>query len=364
MSLVVRRSASGTVSGAVSGSASGAELGTERAAEAERDAGAPHEDRLARARAALGAAERSAARWGGRLDRTALRSIGGDPAGAPRMRAVPAGPERTADPDRTAPTSAPATEPALEPLADGTRLPIPAPLAGLFPRTGLRAGSAVAVDGAATTSLLLSLAVAAAGQDAWCAIAGMPDLGLRAAIDAGLDPARLALAPAPGEQAPQVLSALADGVGVLVLGPDLALTPALWRSLLGRARAADTLVLAGRPPGRADLALTATTLGWQGLGAGTGRLRRRRLAVTSAGRGLAGEHRVEVLLPEVGGMIGVAPPARREQTLRREQAAPGTVAVPAEVAATAAPTTAVPATAAPPTEAPAPRPLHAARRAG
>lgn len=349
MSLVVRRSASGTVSGSASG--------TERAAE-ERDAGTPHEDRLARARAALGAAERSAARWGGRLDRTALRSIGGDPAGAPRMRAVPADPERTADPDRTAP----APEPALEPLADGTRLPVPAPLAGLFPRTGLRAGSAVAVDGAATTSLLLSLAVAAAGQDAWCAIAGMPDLGLRAAIDAGLDPARLALAPAPGEQAPQVLSALADGVGVLVLGPDLALAPALWRSLLGRARAADTLVLAARPPGRADLALTATTLGWQGLGAGTGRLRRRRLAVASAGRGLAGEHRVEVLLPEVGGMIGVAPPARREQTVRQEQDALGTV--PEEVAATAVLTAAVPATAAPATEAPAPRPLHAARRAG
>ena len=360
MSLVVRRSASGTVSGSASG--------TERAAEAERDAGTPHEDRLARARAALGAAERSAARWGGRLDRTALRSIGGDPTGAPRMRAVPADPERTADPDQVA--AAPAPEPALEPLADGTRLPVPAPLTGLFPRTGLRAGSAVAVDGAATTSLLLSLAVAAAGQDAWCAIAGMPDLGLRAAIDAGLDPARLALAPTPGEQAPQVLSALADGVGVLVLGPDLALAPALWRSLLGRARAADTLVLAARPPGRADLALASTTLGWQGLGAGTGRLRRRRLAVSSAGRGLAGEHRVEVLLPEVGGMIGVAPSARREQaalreqTLRREQAAPGTVAVPAEVAATAAPTTAVPATAVPPTEAPAPRPLHAARRAG
>ncbi|MFD1835791.1 hypothetical protein ACFSDA_12000 [Brachybacterium rhamnosum] len=353
MSLVVRRPASGTVSGSVSGAVSGSASGTERAAEAERDAGTPHEDRLARARAALGAAERSAARWGGRLDRTALRSIGGDPAGAPRMRAVPAGPERTADPDRTAP----ATEPALEPLADGTRLPVPAPLAGLFPRTGLRAGSAVAVDGAATTSLLLSLAVAAAGQDAWCAIAGMPDLGLRAAIDAGLDPARLALAPTPGEQAPQVLSALADGIGVLVLGPDLVLAPALWRSLLGRARAADTLVLAARPPGRADLALTAATLGWQGLGAGTGRLRRRRLAVTSAGRGLAGEHRVEVLLPEVGGMIGVAPPARREQAALREQGVLGTV--PAEVAATAVPTTAVP-----PTEAPAPRPLHAARRAG
>ena len=186
----------------------------------------------------------------GRSDRTALRSIGGDGAGAPRA-ATPVAPEPDPDP---------------EPLADGTRLPVPAPLAGLFPRTGLRAGSAVAVDGAATTSLLLALAVAAAGPDAWCAIAGMPDLGLRAALDAGLDPTRLALAPSPGEQRPQVLSSLADGVGVLVLGPELELAPALWRSLLGRARAADTLVLAARPPGRADLALHAVS---PGRGSGT-----------------------------------------------------------------------------------------------
>ncbi|MGO1686639.1 MAG: hypothetical protein ACTHYR_16845, partial [Brachybacterium sp.] len=32
------------------------------------------EQRLSRARAALGAAERSAARWGGRIDRTAMQS--------------------------------------------------------------------------------------------------------------------------------------------------------------------------------------------------------------------------------------------------------------------------------------------------
>src|SRR5699024_11103975 len=106
-------------------------------------------------------------------------------------------------------------------------------------RGSLRAGSSVAIEGAASTSVLLSLAVAAAGEDSWCAIAGMPDLGLRSALDAGLDPCRLALAPTHGEQRPQVLSALVDGVGVLVLGPDLALAPALWRSLLSRARTAD-----------------------------------------------------------------------------------------------------------------------------
>src|SRR5699024_4322187 len=182
------------------------------------------EQRLSRARAALGAAERSAARWGGRIDRTALRS--------------PQSVEDTADDGL------------------GTRLPVPGPLQALFPRGSLRAGSSVALEGAASTSLLLSLAVAAARADSWCAIAGLPALG------AGPDPCRLALAPAGGDQRPQVLSALADGVGLLVLGPDLELAPALWRSLLGRARAADTLVLASGPPGRADLTLRATAQGW------------------------------------------------------------------------------------------------------
>ncbi|MDN5820421.1 MAG: hypothetical protein L0H39_02920 [Brachybacterium sp.] len=234
------------------------------------------EQRLSRARAALGAAERSAARWGGRIDRTALRSS-------------PQSVDDTADDGL------------------GTRLPVPGPLAALFPRGSLRAGSSVALEGAACTSLLLSLAVAAAGEDSWCAIAGMPDLGLRSALDAGLDPCRLALAPAGGDQRPQVLSALADGVGVLVLGPELDLAPALWRSLLGRARTADTLVLAAGPPGRADLTLRATTQGWTGLGQGSGRLRRRRLEITAEGRGIAGHRTTQVLLPQVTGKITEAP---------------------------------------------------------
>lgn len=222
------------------------------------------EERLARARAVLGTAERSAAHWGGRIDRTALRSIK-----TPNSGDAPA----------TTPNELQAVEGDDE---AGSRLPVPAPLAELFPRASLRAGSSVAIDGAATTSLLLALAVAAAGEDSWCAIAGMPDLGLRSALDAGLDPYRLAIAPTTGEQVPQVLSALADGVGVLVLGPYLELSPALWRSLLGRARSADTLVLAAAPPGRADLTLTTSTQGWVGLGAGSGRLRRRRVEIGRA----------------------------------------------------------------------------------
>lgn len=256
----------------------------------------PQEDqaqRLARARATLSAAERSAARWGGRIDRTAWRPVtrsGRSEAPEPASSSLAGGAEDSGE--------------------SGTRLPVPAPLSPLFPRQSLRAGSSVAVAGTATTSLLLSLAVAAAGEDAWCAIAGMPDLGLRAALDAGLDPQRLTLAPAQGDHQTQVLSALVDGVGVLVIGPDLDLAPALWRSLLGRARGADTLVLAANPPGRADLTLDSSTRSWAGLGRGSGRLRRRTLTVSSSGRGIAGQRQIDVLLPQVHGAIAAMPRTR------------------------------------------------------
>src|SRR5690625_6128624 len=49
------------------------------------------EERLARARAVLGTAERSAARWGGRIDRTALRSLDATESSAPaQLRPVEA----------------------------------------------------------------------------------------------------------------------------------------------------------------------------------------------------------------------------------------------------------------------------------
>ncbi|MEE1651154.1 hypothetical protein V1260_10185 [Brachybacterium sp. J144] len=274
------------------------------------------EQRLSRARAALSAAERSAARWGGRIDRTALQPAAPSVPGA----SAPVGPATVGErPTAGEPGGSAAGLTAADPT--GTRLPVPAPLAPLFPRTGLRAGSSVAIEGAGSTSLLLALAAAAAGEDSWCALAGLPDLGLRAALDAGLDPFRLALAPADGDRAPQVLSALADGVGVLVLGPGALPAPALWRTLQGRARTADTLLLAASPPGRADLVLRTESRGWTGLGQGSGRLRRRRLAVTASGRGIGAGRSVEVLLPEVRGLLAAIPGPALSSTAAASSAA-------------------------------------------
>ncbi|MBK0330018.1 hypothetical protein I8D64_01180 [Brachybacterium sp. MASK1Z-5] len=281
------------------------------------------EERLARARAALGAAERTTARHGGRIDRTAfsaVRTTGpGEPArlGGPTSpdapvglggptgivgSAGPGGPSRrTPAPDAGAGTAR------VRAADEHSRVPLPPPLAPLAPYGSLRAGSTVAVDGSCSVSLMLAMAAAAAGEDGWCALAGMPDLGLRAARDAGLDLERLAIAPATAveemPQLPQLLSALVDGVGVLVLGPRLRLTASLWRSLTDRARAHDTLVLAAAPVARADLHLRAEAESWEGLGRGTGRLRRRTLRVSAAGRGIPEGRAVDVVLPEVHGLL-------------------------------------------------------------
>jgi hypothetical protein len=298
----------------------------------ERNREETREQRLARARAALGAAEISTAHQGGRIDRTAFSGGLGGPTGL-------VGSGTAHPPEAPSVPSAPGRPVQGDPAPDAhTRVPLPPPLAPLTPYGSLRAGSTVAVDGSCSVSLLLAMAAAAVGEDGWCALAGLPDVGLRAARDAGLDLGRLALAPATTSeempQLPQVLSALVDGVGVLVLGPRLRLAPALWRSLTDRARAHDTLVLAAAPAGRADLHLRAEAESWEGLGQGTGRLRRRTLRVSAAGRGIPEGRSVDVVLPEVHGLLAESPGtgrAERSDTAGRRSA---------------------------------PRPLHAIRRAG
>ena len=95
-------------------------------------------------------------------------------------------------------------------------LPLPDGLAPLLPAGGLRRGTAVQVSG--STSLLLALAAAAGAGEVWCALMAMPDVGLAAAAEAGLDLTHTVVVPRPGPDAPAVLGALIDGFDVVVLG--------------------------------------------------------------------------------------------------------------------------------------------------
>ncbi|MDQ4071247.1 MAG: hypothetical protein M3203_17525, partial [Actinomycetota bacterium] len=83
----------------------------------------------------------------------------------------------------------------MEPLAlAGDRvLPVLPPLEPLFPGRGLRRGSVVTVTG--STSLAVSLLVAASSQGGWCAAVGLPSLGLAAADELGVSLERFPLVP-------------------------------------------------------------------------------------------------------------------------------------------------------------------------
>src|SRR5436305_13342772 len=105
----------------------------------------------------------------------------------------------------------PLGQPLAQPLAPPDRavLPVAAPLDALFPYGGLVRGSVVTVDSLAVALALLAAPSAAGG---WCAVAGVPELGLAAAADAGVDLQRFVVVPSPGEQWAVTIATLLDGV--------------------------------------------------------------------------------------------------------------------------------------------------------
>jgi hypothetical protein len=231
------------------------------------------------------------------------------------------GGRRAAVPPDPGPVATPAPEPAPEPAPprpvdrEGDPvLPVAGPLAGLLPDGGLRRGSTVAVCG--STSLLLAVLAEASRAGSWCALVGLPDLGVQAAAEAGLDLARTALVPRPGPRPAAVVAALVDGVDVVVL--DTTLPGVRWsagdRQRLGaRVRQRGAVLVpvaaAGSGPGTwpgAEVELRAEGSAWAGLGGdGAGRLRSRAVHVRSTARGRPGEQEVPVLLPGPAG--GCAP---------------------------------------------------------
>ncbi len=198
----------------------------------------------------------------------------------------------------------PEPEPEPEPARDPERalLPVAGPLTGLLPWGGLRRGSTVSVHG--STALLLALVAEASRAGSWCALVGLPGVGLAAADEAGLDLARTALVPRPGPRPASVVAALVDGLDVVVLGGASAWRAGDRQRLAARVRQKGAvLVPVGAWPG-ADVELHATGGTWSGLlGDGAGRLRSRRVHLRCGARGRARDRSEDVLLPGPGGRV-------------------------------------------------------------
>jgi len=183
------------------------------------------------------------------------------------------------------------------PAAGVGTFPVPAPLAAVLPRRGIARGSVVSLQGQGASSLLFALL---SGPPAsWSALVGMPDIGMLAASEFGVDLDRVVLVPEPGPDVLQVLSILVDGVDMVAvtLPPRARPGPGRLRVITGRLRQRGAVLLSVGPWPGADLVLTSRWQGWAGLGRGHGRLLERELVVDVSGRGAAaGRTRQAVLL--------------------------------------------------------------------
>jgi hypothetical protein len=193
-------------------------------------------------------------------------------------------------------------------LAGEGVLPVLPALRELLPSGGLPRGSVVTSGDWGLLSLALAAEASATG--AWCAITGVPALGVRAAADAGLDPGRLVLVAEPGQSWPQVVASLLDGFDIVLLRLAEQPPAQLRRKLEAAARRyGSVLLVAGDWPG-AQVRLLVTDEEWTGIGAGYGRLRARKVRVVASGRGAGERPRSSWLwLPGPDGSVSAVPAA-------------------------------------------------------
>jgi len=172
-------------------------------------------------------------------------------------------------------------------------LPVLPALRELLPAGGLPRGSVVAVG--RWSLLCLALAAGASAAGAWCAVAGLPQIGMAAAADAGLDLDRMLLIAEPGTSWPQVGASLLDGCELVLLRPPAQPSAQVRRRLEATVRRfGGVLVVAGDWDGAQTRMLVARQE-WTGIGAGHGRLRARRVQVVADGRGAAARSRARWL---------------------------------------------------------------------
>lgn len=210
----------------------------------------------------------------------------------------------------------------VKPLAgvEQRTLPVAAPLASLLPHGGLPRGATVATAGMGAVSLAFALVGPVTTAGSWIAAVGLGDLGLVAAGEAGVDLERLLLVVDPGPQAwATTVAALLDAVEIVLVGAPPRLSVSGQRRLTARARDRGSVLIqvGGATDGWAhapDLVLTGTEAAWDGLGAGHGHLRSRRLAVAVTGRrGADRPQRGEIMFPGPDGTVAPVVPVASQR---------------------------------------------------
>jgi hypothetical protein len=199
---------------------------------------------------------------------------------------------------------------------DTRAIPTHPALGDLLPGGALAAGGRYQVTASTTLALALLQGPSAAG--AWCAIVGLPDIGVEAAAGLGIDLERLVLVPHPGQQWMSVVSALVDVVSVVLVKPPVregrARVPeAAAGKLAARLRQREAvLVSLGEWP-QTDAALTVSESAWVGLGSGFGHLTARQVTASSVSASWQGRAKSRRLwLPGVDQQVAPVEPRVRD----------------------------------------------------
>lgn len=199
---------------------------------------------------------------------------------------------------------------------DTRAIPTHPALADLLPGGALAAGGRYQV--AASTTLALALLQGPSAAGAWCAVVGVPDLGVEAAAGLGLDLERLVLVPHPGEQWMAVVSALIDVVSVVLVKPPVRdgrsrVPEAGAGRLAARLRQREAVLVALGDWPQTDAALTVSESAWAGLGSGFGHLVARQVTVSSVSSSWAGRAKARRLwLPDAEQRVSPVEPRVRD----------------------------------------------------
>lgn len=199
---------------------------------------------------------------------------------------------------------------------DTRAIPTHAALGDLLPGGALAAGGRYQV--AASTTLALALLQGPSAAGAWCAVVGVPDVGVEAAAGLGIDLERLVLVPHPGQQWMSVVSALIDVVSVVLVKPPVRdgrsrVPEAAAGKLAARLRQREAvLVSLGEWP-QADAALAISESAWAGLGPGFGHLTARQVTVGSVASAWQGRVKSRrVWLPGADQRVALVEPRVRD----------------------------------------------------
>ncbi|MBN9644068.1 hypothetical protein ACFSSC_02065 [Corynebacterium mendelii] len=157
-------------------------------------------------------------------------------------------------------------------------VPVPPPLAGLFPGGGLpRRKITVCGD---CPGLVVEFIAEVIRDGGYVAVVGWPGLVYAQLVEYGLDLEHLVLVPDPGAHPLSVVAVLAEGMDLVVHhaaggtpGTTVSLSPTAAGPLTAKMRrgTAAVVVVAGTVPSRA-VSIDAQVTGYSGIGCGTGRI--------------------------------------------------------------------------------------------